>query len=95
MATTVVAVRETVPGERRVALTPEIAKKLKARGADLAIEQGAGQSAFFADAAYAGCDAIATAAAALARADVLLRVQPPSLEEIAALKEGAFVFAVN
>jgi len=93
MATTVVAVRETVPGERRVALTPEIAKKLKARGADLAIEQGAGQSAFFADAAYAGCDAIATAAAALARADVLLRVQPPSLEEIAALKEGAIVIA--
>ena len=32
MPTTVVALRETVPGERRVALTPEVAKKLKARG---------------------------------------------------------------
>src|SRR5690348_5176739 len=93
MATTVVAVRETVPGERRVALAPEVAKTLKARGADPAIEQGAGPSAYFADAAYAGCEAVASAGAALARADVLLRVQPPSLEEIAALKEGAIVIA--
>jgi len=93
MATTVIAVRETVPGERRVALTPEVAKKLKARGADLVIEQGAGQSAYFADAAYAGVEVLGSAAAALARADVLLKVQPPSLEEIAALKEGAVVIA--
>ncbi|WP_395683559.1 Re/Si-specific NAD(P)(+) transhydrogenase subunit alpha [Dokdonella sp.] len=93
MATTVIAVRETVPGERRVALTPEVAKKLKARGADLVIEQGAGQSAYFADAAYAGVEVLGSAAAALARADVLLKVQPPSLEEIAAMKEGAVVIA--
>ncbi|MGN6521564.1 MAG: Re/Si-specific NAD(P)(+) transhydrogenase subunit alpha [Dokdonella sp.] len=93
MPTTVVALRETVPGERRVALTPEVAKKLKARGADIVIEPGMGQGAYFADAAYAGCEAAADARAALARADVLLRVQPPSLEEIAALKEGAVVIA--
>jgi NAD(P) transhydrogenase subunit alpha len=91
MATTVViAVRETVPGERRVALTPEVAKKLKARGARIVLQDGAGASAYFADAAYADCE-IATAAAALAQADVLLKVQPPSLEEIAQLKEGAVV----
>src|SRR5689334_9705493 len=93
MPTTVVALRETVPGERRVALTPEVAKKLKARGADIVIEPGVGQGGYFADAAYAGCEAAADARAALARADVLLRVQPPSLEEIAALKEGAVVIA--
>jgi NAD(P) transhydrogenase subunit alpha len=33
MATTVVAVRETTPGERRVALTPDVAKKLVGRKA--------------------------------------------------------------
>ncbi|TCO41717.1 NAD(P) transhydrogenase subunit alpha [Dokdonella fugitiva] len=93
MPTTVVALRETVPGERRVALTPEVAKKLKARGADIVIEPGMGQGAYFADAAYAGCEAAADARAALALADVLLRVQPPSLDEIAALKEGAVVIA--
>jgi len=90
MATIVAALRETVPGERRVALTPEVAKKLKARGADIVIEQGAGLGASFADAAYVGVQ-VDDARGALARADVLLRVQPPSLEEIAALKEGAIV----
>lgn len=91
MATTVAAVRESVAGERRVALTPEVAKKLKARGAVVAIAQGAGEAAYFPDAAYAGCEVLADARAALAAADVLLKVQPPSLEEIAALKEGAVV----
>jgi NAD(P) transhydrogenase subunit alpha len=91
MATTVViAVRETVPGERRVALTPEVAKKLKARGARIVLQDGAGASAYFADAAYVDCEIIASGAA-LAQADVLLKVQPPSLEEIAQLKEGAVV----
>ncbi|RYD15469.1 MAG: Re/Si-specific NAD(P)(+) transhydrogenase subunit alpha [Lysobacteraceae bacterium] len=91
MATTVAAVRESVAGERRVALTPEVAKKLKARGATVVLARGAGESAFFADAAYAGCEVLDDARSALAGADVLLKVQPPSLEEIAALKEGAVV----
>lgn len=90
MATTIAAVRETASGERRAALTPEVAKKLKARGADIVIEAGAGASAYFADAAYVGVDVLA-ASQALARADVLLKVQPPTLEEIAALKQGAVV----
>jgi len=90
MATTVAAVRETLAGERRVALTPEIAKKLKARGARIVLEQGAGASAYFADAAYADCE-FAGADAALEQADVLLCVQPPSLERIARLRSGAVV----
>ena len=90
MATTIVALRETVPGERRVALTPEVAKKLRAKGARIVLQDGTGASAYFADGAYVDCE-VATAQAALAEADVLLKVQPPSLEEIAALKEGAVV----
>ncbi|HXR63810.1 MAG TPA: NAD(P)(+) transhydrogenase (Re/Si-specific) subunit alpha, partial [Rudaea sp.] len=89
MAITISVVRETVPGERRVALTPDVARKLKARGADLLIERGAGDGASFADAAYKDTEIAADARAALNRADVLLTVQPPSLDEIAALKEGA------
>ncbi|MEO7326216.1 MAG: NAD(P)(+) transhydrogenase (Re/Si-specific) subunit alpha, partial [Dokdonella sp.] len=91
MATTVVvAVRETVPGERRVALTPEIAKKLKALGARIVVQDGTGASAYFADGAYIDCE-VADNAMALSQADVLLKVQPPSLHEIAQLKEGAVV----
>ena len=90
MATTVAVVRETVAGERRVALTPEVAKKLKARGAHIVLQDGAGASAYFVDAAYVDCEVV-DVHAALAQADVLLKVQPPSLDEIAALKEGAVV----
>lgn len=91
MAATVCAVVERVPGERRVALTPEIAKKLRAAGVAVVLEKGAGSSAAFPDSAYADVEFVDTAAAALARADVLLKVQPPEADEIAALKEGAIV----
>ena len=90
MPVAVAVVRESAEGERRVALTPEIAKKLKARGAEIVIERDAGASAYFADTAYADSQT-ADARAVLARADVLLKVQPPTLDEIAALREGAVV----
>jgi NAD(P) transhydrogenase subunit alpha len=91
MPVAVAVVRESVAGERRVALTPEVAKKLKARGAQIVLEAGVGASAYFADAAYADAEVASTARDALSRADVLLKVQPPSLDEIAALKEGSVV----
>ncbi len=93
MPVVVAVLRETVPGERRIALTPEVAKKLKARGATIVFEHGSGETAYLDDAAFADIDVVPDAPAALARADVLLRVQPPSLEEIAALREGAVVIS--
>ncbi|MBR0344325.1 MAG: NAD(P)(+) transhydrogenase (Re/Si-specific) subunit alpha, partial [Rudaea sp.] len=88
MSITISTVRETVPGERRVALTPDVAKKLKAKQVNLVIEHGAGTLASFPDATYKDVEIAADAHAALAKADVLLTVQPPTLEEIAALKPG-------
>ncbi|HET6546140.1 MAG TPA: NAD(P) transhydrogenase subunit alpha [Rhodanobacteraceae bacterium] len=93
MPVAVAVVRETVSGERRVALTPEVAKKLKARGAAIVFERGSGAAAYYADTAFADTEITGDAVAALARADVFLHVQPPSLEEIAALREGAVVIA--
>ena len=90
MATTVGVVRESAPGERRVALTPDVAKKLKGRGADLLMERGAGVSASFPDAAYKDV-ATSDARNVLSTSNVLLKVQPPTLDEISALKEGAVV----
>ena len=88
MATTVGVVRESAPGERRVALTPDVAKKLKAKGADIVIESGAGTTASFPDNSFRD---VSTAGArdVLSRSDVLLKVQPPTIDEIGALKEGA------
>jgi NAD(P) transhydrogenase subunit alpha len=46
------ALKETTPGERRVALAPESCKKLIQAGYEVAIESGAGDAAGFPDAAY-------------------------------------------
>ncbi len=94
MAVTVVALRERVPNERRVALSPEVAKKLTALGAQVLIEAGAGSGANQPDGIFPDTEAVPDPVAALARADVLLTVQPPSLETIAALREGRVVIGV-
>ncbi len=52
MPITVGTVREIVPGERRVALTPDVAKKLKAKAVNLLIEHDAGALASFPDSSY-------------------------------------------
>jgi NAD(P) transhydrogenase subunit alpha len=79
---------ETAVHETRVAVVPEIAAKLRAAGAGVLIQAGAGAAAHFPDAAYAQAS-FGEPAAILAQADVLLKVQPPSLAEVAALKPGA------
>jgi len=91
MPITIVAVRENAPNERRAALSPEVVKKLKGLGAELLIESGIGARAHLPDAIFAGVETVNDAATAIARADVLLKVQPPTTEEIAALREGSVV----
>lgn len=88
MPITIAALRETADGERRVALTPETAKKYTARGLRVVLEYGAGERAGFPDASYAGVEFDDTGAVA-GGADVLLCVQPPADDRIAMLKEGA------
>ncbi|ODS61740.1 MULTISPECIES: NAD(P) transhydrogenase subunit alpha [unclassified Arenimonas] len=94
MAACIVCIRETSPGERRVALTPETAKKLAGLGARVLLERGAGASAFFPDEAYAGVEFTDDADAALAQADVLACVQPPSNDRLRKLKPGAVVIGL-
>ncbi len=92
MPVTIGVIRETAPGEARVAIVPEVAKKLAAAKARLVIEAGAAAEARFADTDFEGQAAIvADAAAVLAEAQVLLRVQPPTLAEAGALKPGSVV----
>src|ERR1700722_13240615 len=90
MAVVVGVVTETAPTETRVAVVPEIATKLKAAGVRVLIERGAGAAAHFPDALYADVE-FGDAAAILSSADVILKVQPPSLAEIGAIKKGAVV----
>ena len=91
MPITIAAVRENAPHERRLALTPEVAKKLKGLGADLLIEQGIGERTHVPDALFADVTVLPSAPELIGRADVLLKVQPPTLDEIAAMREGSVV----
>ncbi|WP_133501169.1 NAD(P) transhydrogenase subunit alpha [Cognatilysobacter terrigena] len=91
-AVTVGILRERAPGERRVAATPETVRKLVARGAQVRIESGAGASAGFVDDAYVQAGAATADAASIVRdSDVLLAVQAPADDVLAALKPGATV----
>ncbi|MCA9514413.1 MAG: NAD(P)(+) transhydrogenase (Re/Si-specific) subunit alpha, partial [Myxococcales bacterium] len=87
--------RETALRERRVAATPDTVQRLRRLGFDVAIEAGAGATAGFEDTAYvdAGAEVLPDAAAVFAAADVVLKVEPPSPAEVAALREGATVFS--
>ena len=72
--------KETAPGERRVALVPESAKKLMQAGYQVAIEGGAGEAAGYPDAGYgeAGATIESNPAALVGSADIVLRVGPPA-----------------
>jgi H+-translocating NAD(P) transhydrogenase subunit alpha len=86
---------ETRPGERRVALVPEVAKKLIGAGWEVAVQSGAGADAAFSDAAFTDAGAIvaADAAATVSGAGLVVKVNPPSAAEAAALPEGAAVLS--
>ena len=78
--------KETLPGERRVALVPDVVGKIKSAGADVLVETGAGIAASYPDAMYAEAGATIVPADDLyARADVLLKVQKPTEAEVAKL----------
>lgn len=84
-------VRETRPGETRVAATPETVRKMVKEGLRVSVEAGAGEASYFRDAQYqeAGAQVVAGASGA-ASADLVLRVAPPTPQE-AALKQGGMV----
>ena len=91
MAVTIGVARETAPGERRTALTPETCRKLVAAGARVRLERGVGAGAHFPDQAYAdaGAELVDSASAARASADIVLCVQPPATDAIGGMQQGA------
>ncbi len=88
--------KEIFEGERRVAATPDTAKRLQKQGFTVLIETGAGIEASFPDAAYeaAGCTVVDGPVALYAEADIVAKVRPPGYhpaagsEEVELMKEG-------
>jgi len=89
MPITIGALRESAPHETRVSLVPEVAEKLLKEGVRVLLERGAGERARFPDSLYKNVTWAATAGEVLRAADVLLTVQPLSVEQIGQLKTGA------
>ncbi len=91
--------KESFEGEARVAATPETAKKLQKMGFEVLIQKGAGALANFSDNLYeeAGCEIIKTEDELLSKADIILKVRPPSSGEVLAMPPGktliSFIFA--
>jgi NAD(P) transhydrogenase subunit alpha len=91
MPITIGALRESAPGETRVALSPEIVDKFVGAGARILLEAGAGVRAQFPDALYKKGEWVGSAGEILSQADVILTVAPLTLEQIGQLKPGAIV----
>ena len=85
--------KETLPGERRVAIVPETARGLVKAGIQVAVEAGAGAAAFFGDAAYIDAGANVSDAATAFAGDAVLKVQPPSPDEVGRLYEGTVLIS--
>ncbi len=93
----VAIIKERRAHERRVAATPDSVKHMVGMGLEPVVESGAGAEAYFGDAAYgaAGAAIVPDAAAALADADIVLKVQRPLIgggdgtDELGLIKRGA------
>jgi NAD(P) transhydrogenase subunit alpha len=87
--------RERSAGERRVALVPDSVGRLVRQGLEVLIEAGAGAAAGHPDAAYAAAGAaLDSAGNVLGRADLVLKVQAPTTEEVAQLRPGAVLVSL-
>jgi H+-translocating NAD(P) transhydrogenase subunit alpha len=91
MAMTIAVPRESQQDERRVAATPESVAQLIKLGYEIEVEMGAGERASYPDDAYrkAGACLVDDALELWSNADIVLKVRPPSIDEVQRLKAGA------
>lgn len=87
--------KETVSGEERVALTPDVVRRM-ARDFRILVQAGAGEAAGFLDSAYeaVGATMIPDAAAIFSQSDIILKVQRPTEQELPLLREGQVLIAL-
>ena len=90
----IAVVRERAPGESRTALVPETAKKFAALGARLRMEQSAAIQSHFLDQDFPDVTMVTGITEGYDKAGLIMRVAPPSPEEIAAMPEGSVLIGL-
>jgi len=90
MAQSIGVPREIFPGEKRVATVPDVVAKLIKLGFTVNIESGAGEGASISDDDFraSGATIVDSAAKLWADSDIVLKVRPPTAEEVALMREG-------
>ena len=86
--------KESLPGENRVALSPEIVKKLTAKGFDISVVSGAGDTAYFSDQQYQDAGASILSGGESISAGILVKVRKPTLDEVAQLPSDTILIAL-
>lgn len=87
--------KELTPGERRVALVPDVAKKYQGLGAALQLQSGAGETAYYRDEDFGVAEFSSEPLAVLQKADVILQVQPLGPDALAQLKPGTVLVGLQ
>jgi NAD/NADP transhydrogenase alpha subunit len=83
--------KEIVPGERRVAVVPGVAARLKGLGVEVVVQKGAGENSGISDQAFGEVQLVEEASQLYRGADVVLKVSPPTLKEVESMEEGTIV----
>ena len=83
--------KEIEQGEHRVALVPSVAERFNKLGVELLLESGAGAGSYHPDSSYDDVTIVGSASELYQQADLILKIQPPTENEIALMKEGAAV----
>ena len=85
--------KETAEGERRVAMEPSVITRLGKLGVEILIESGAGAEAYIPDALFKGATIVDSANDLSQQADIIFRVQAPSMAEVDAMTDGSTLLA--
>jgi proton-translocating NAD(P)+ transhydrogenase subunit alpha len=86
--------KESYPGERRVAVVPEVIQKMAKLDIEVLVETGAGSAAHYPDSAFATARIVSDAGSLYGEADIVLTVQPPARELIDRLREGSILIGM-
>ncbi len=95
----IAVLKETRPGEHRVALVPAVAERMIRLGTEISMQSGAGDAARLPDSMFKDVSIVADLRALVKDADIVLAVQPPPVEAVEAMREGtiliSFIYAAS